>query len=308
MADGPATPKFEQEGGESLKFYPKDCECLINYKRLELKFTQLQGIIEKDKSEDLKKLEVKLDELIGENKAARCEIQRLSSENEKLRERLKASEDEVAKAVGMKVEIEEVKNGWSVNKQEMVDFKKLVEEQKKESENSRSKWMKDAIKSNGRLVRETAEQNRCVVIFGDQEEEEKDRGKRENARAERMVKILNKIVDGDEPWTNQIEEIQKIGSYKKDGKIRPVRPTKIKFRSERVVKEILAKTWKLNGQPGYENVYVRKDLNEEERAHLAVMKKDVADKNDERTEEQKKEFFWRIKDMKVVKWRLRQQD
>ena len=306
MADEPVETQRKQEESP-VKFF-EGCECLTNYKRLELKFKKLEELIVNEKSEDIKKLERKLDQLIDENTMAKQEIRKLSEENKKLRERIQSSEKEVAKAVDMKDEIEEVKNGWNVNKQEIVNFRKLVEDQKKEEEKSRSKWMVDAIKHNERLVRKAVEKNRCVIIFGDYEEEEKDRGKREAARAERVTKILDKIVDSGVSWVNQIEEIRKIGAYKKDGKSRPERPIRVKFNSEKITKEILGRTWKLNGQEGYESIYVRKDLNEEERVHLAELKKDVAGKNGERTEEQEKEFFWRVKDMKIVKWKIRQLD
>ena len=286
MADG--TSGLE---GTPTKFFDK-CECLANYKRLELKFLQLEKSIGVGKGEEFKKLEDKIDNLIELNKKANEEILRLSTENEDLKKRLQVSENETAKAVGMKDELDKVKHGWNTNKQEIVDFKRLVEEQKKESVESTSKLMKQAIRSNGNWVREEVEKTRCVVVFGDHEEEEKDRGKRESTRLERVVKILDKIVESPESWTNQIEEVRKIGPYKKDGKVRPNRPMRIKFSSERLVKEILSKTWRLNDQTGYKNIYVRKDLNEKEREHLFELKQEVASKNSQRTEEQEKEFFF----------------
>ena len=57
MADVPVEKETKQEESP-IKFF-EGCECLSNYKRLELKFKKLEELIVKEKSEDIKKLEKK---------------------------------------------------------------------------------------------------------------------------------------------------------------------------------------------------------------------------------------------------------
>ena len=307
--------KFSDDEEENVTFFQK-CKCTADYKRLELKIVNMQKTIDKGKSDEVLSLEKKIDELIKENRNIKLQLEgritELVEENKKLNMRLQDNEQKVQATAELEQEVKVIRNGWDVERQEIVDLKKVMEAQKKEiikpSPKQDSKWVRDMLKSNSKLVRETVEQCRSIIIFGDREDPQKDRRVREKERADRMVKILKAMDDENKAWENEIEDIQKIGSYVKDGNVKPVRPTKIRFTSEKIVKEILARTWRLHGQMGYENIYVKKDLNEEERDRLVHLKREVEEENNKRTEQEKEEFFWRIKDMKRVKWWITKKD
>ena len=140
-----------------------------------------------------------------------------------------------------------------------------------------------------------------MVIFGDREEEEKLTNVRVEKNMKRVKEIVNKLDTEGNSWGNEIEEVKRIGIYKK-GESRPFR---VKFNNERTVHNILKDSWKLSKVKGYERLMIRKDLNEEEREKLKMMKDQVKVKNEERSEEERKVFFWRIKDMRVRKWYIK---
>ena len=48
-------------------------------------------------------------------------------------------------------------------------------------------------------------------------------------------------------------------------------------------------------------IYIRRDLNEEERKELMELKREVKSKNKMRTEVQQKSFYWMVIDMKIQK-------
>ena len=101
-----------------------------------------------------------------------------------------------------------------------------------------------------------------------------------------------------EKWIEEIEEVRRFGKYNK-GETRPMR---IKFRSEVTAKEVLSVSWKLNKETEYSKIYLRKDLNKEERENLKIMLQEARNKNESRSEEEKESFFWKVKDMKIKKW------
>ena len=78
--------------------------------------------------------------------------------------------------------------------------------------------------------------------------------------------------------------------------------TKLTLKSQTAAEMITSKSWVLSTKQGYKKVYIRKNMNEEERKNFKEMIVDVKKKNEERTEEEKEQFFWRIRNDKVMKW------
>ena len=79
------------------------------------------------------------------------------------------------------------------------------------------------------------------------------------------------------------------------------RPIRVKFSSERYANEVLRCSWKLKHSADHNKIYIRKDLNEEEQAHLVDLKREAAERNNKRTEEQANQFFWKVKEWQLVK-------
>ena len=76
-------------------------------------------------------------------------------------------------------------------------------------------------------------------------------------------------------------------------------PLKIKFRSQATAQDILSKAWKLAKIDRYKKIWLRKGMTEEERTRFNVLIKEIKEKNEMRTEEEKQKFYWRDLDLKV---------
>ena len=49
-------------------------------------------------------------------------------------------------------------------------------------------------------------------------------------------------------------------------------------------------------------IYIRRNMTEEERENLRDVLRQAKELNDERTEEDRKKFFWRVRNEKLRKW------
>ena len=85
--------------------------------------------------------------------------------------------------------------------------------------------------------------------------------KRDKEKANNVKKILKKLNDEEETkFDEEIEEIQRMGRYE-EGKIRPL---KLRLKSQAVTEEILAKAFTLKRAEEYNEVCIKKSMNEEE--------------------------------------------
>ena len=126
----------------------------------------------------------------------------------------------------------------------MIEFKDIMEQQKKELEgnNLKKKNVVKIIQKKENIVRDTVERNKCVVMFGDIEQEQKNKHVRKQEVMDKAKEILHKINADERPLTDEIEEITRIGKYR-NGEMGPMRS---KFMSKNVVEEISGVTWRLN--------------------------------------------------------------
>ena len=109
--------------------------------------------------------------------------------------------------------------------------------------------------------------------------------------------------DQEKKYKEEIKEIVRIGKYSEGGQ----RPLKIKFRSQSTAEEIIGRSWKLAGKDAYKNIWIKKDMTEEERAKTKELVEEAKEKNENRTEEEKNLFFWKVLDMKIRKWYLKKE-
>ena len=77
---------------------------------------------------------------------------------------------------------------------------------------------------------------------------------------------------------------------------------KVKPRSQTTVEEILTRTGKLAENTKYKNIWIKRDMNMEERD----LKDEAKEKNERRTETEKKKFYCRVLYMKLRKWYIRE--
>ena len=89
--------------------------------------------------------------------------------------------------------------------------------------------------------------------------------KRDKEEANNVKKILKKLNDEEETkFEEEIEEIQRMGCYG-EGKTSPL---KLRLKSQAITEEILARAFTLKRAEEYNEVYIKKSMNDEERQKL----------------------------------------
>ncbi|MPC57744.1 hypothetical protein E2C01_051731 [Portunus trituberculatus] len=115
------------------------------------------------------------------------------------------------------------------------------------------------------LVGDTVEKKKCFVIFGLKKKVMPIRHEKEEYEKKQDEKVVMGVKDDEEEGkrlSEEIEEVHRLGKYEE----RKICPLKITIRSQAGAKEILAGSWTLGRKEVYKNVWLRCNLNEEERA------------------------------------------
>ena len=103
--------------------------------------------------------------------------------------------------------------------------------------------------------------------------------------------------------TPETEEIQRLGRYK-EGEHRPM---KIRFRSQTAAKDLLGKASKLARIEEFKQIWIKRDRTREERTTISELRNEANEKKDQRSEVEKKNFYWRVIDMRLKKWYKREE-
>ncbi|MPC28259.1 hypothetical protein E2C01_021458 [Portunus trituberculatus] len=98
--------------------------------------------------------------------------------------------------------------------------------------------------------------------------------------------------------SGEIEEVYRLGKY--EGKTCLL---KIRIRSQAVAEEILAGSWRMGRKEVYKNVWLRRNLNEEESYGKQPKKKIL-----NRTAGERTSYYWKVKDMRLRKWYTRREN
>ncbi|MPC82373.1 hypothetical protein E2C01_077036 [Portunus trituberculatus] len=77
------------------------------------------------------------------------------------------------------------------------------------------------------------------------------------------------------------------------------------MRSQVAVEEIMTKKGKLAVDVDFKEIWIKRDVNLEEREKEKVLRSEAKEKYEKRTEMEKKNFYWRVPDMRLKKWYLR---
>ena len=85
----------------------------------------------------------------------------------------------------------------------------------------------------------------------------------------------------------EVEEVIRLGRYSEGDE----RPMKVKMRSQVSVEEIMARKGRLA-----DDIWIKRDMNLEERENEKMLKIEAKEKNEKRTEIEKKIFYWRVLD------------
>ena len=276
----------------------------------------------------IRSIEDKLDRVIAENDTFKKEIYVLTKENhdllkakvemEKENQLLKKQCDEMkVKLLEMEKKITEGDIGKEAclnlidarinevrneNQEVQKSFKEIMKKQEEENKVISQSEVVKALKENEYMVRDIAEKKKCVIITGLSEETNRNWQDRRDKENNRIKYLLNKISDENDSLYNEIEERVRLGSYE-EGKSRPL---KLKLKSQVAAETLLRRAWKLKDHEDTKSIYIRKNMSQEERTKMKELINDVKEKNEARNEEEKTQFFWKVRNGRLKKWWIKQ--
>ena len=150
------------------------------------------------------------------------------------------------------------------------------------------------IREEKKFVRDTVDKVKCLVVFGMSEERVVDKIDREEKEREKIQKILAVATEEEGLTGSSVDEFFRIGKFE-DNKHRPM---KIKFATQAMAEEVLNGSWRLAENEELKNVLIIRDLDEGERLRVKELVAEAKEKNDQRTEEEKK-FYWKVRNFQL---------
>lgn len=147
------------------------------------------------------------------------------------------------------------------------------------------------------------EKKKCIIMYGMKEIKKSTKFLREREEVKKAKEVIASLnnEDEDERYEEEIEEVYRLGPFKQGEN----RPLKVKFRSQAEAEELLYRAGRLSKMDEYKDIWLKRDLTEEERNRKKELVQCAKERNEERSEEEKNEFFWRVLDMRVVRWTIR---
>ena len=224
-------------------------------------------------------------------------IDKLKTENMMLKRRL---DNEVKEQKDNIERMQKDQEGWKkVQDEKEIDLRKIIGEQQVEQKEKLEQEMIKLIKKKENVIRSVVDKKKCTIVFGLEEKHNLIRYKREREETQNIKEVIQVLNDEEEEaLEKEIDEVQRIGKYKEGGK----RPIRIKFKSQTAAMEVLQRTGKLKETEKYKSVWIKKDLNEEERVQEKELWNEMKEKNGQRSEEEKKKFYFKVRDGKIKKW------
>ena len=150
------------------------------------------------------------------------------------------------------------------------------------------------IKEKEKLVRDTVDKVKCVVLFGMKEEKIVNRTEREQKEKASLGEVFETVTE-DEQAVKAIEEFHRIGQYE-EGKDRPIR---VKFATQTMAEAVVSRAWRLASEEKYKKVWINRDMDRQEREELRELVEQAKQKNLQRTEEERGKFYWKVRDLKL---------
>ena len=274
---------------------------LIKELKGELDGLRKERLVREEENKELKK---EMELLKRENECNRKLLKEVKQENENLKKSCASGEESVKEKVQSIVK-NEVKIWNQEMEKEKVSFREVLKEQQEQQEANIEKNVVGVIKNKGGLVRDTVEKKKCLIMFGVKEIKMSSKLLREREEVKKIKEILASLNDEEEneKYEDEVEEVRRLGRFVQGG----VRPIKIRFKSQIAAEELLYRAGRFSKSDQYKDVWLKRDLDEEERSKMKELSQCAKDRNEKRTEEEKKEFFWRILDMRLVKWYVRKE-
>ena len=165
----------------------------------------------------------------------------------------------------------------------------------KQNDEKIRKEVKEVIRKNPKLIRETVDMNKSIIILGKKEEEINNRIVRDRTEIINIMNIINKV--SKDITEKDIEEFYRVRKYE-SGKHRPI---KLTFQNANMM-EVMRNARKLKDEEEMKNVWIRRCLNKEDRETLKEKIEEAKQKNEARSEEEESRFFLRVVGLQVRKW------
>lgn len=272
----------------------------------------LEGLV-KDLRKDKNQLETNCKAMEEENKLLKIALEevkvnlnindynRLGKEIQQEKQLLSAQMEEVTQG------IEQCKKDMQLTYAQVAKEKEKIEEAVKEVKHCSNQdktnirlEVRKELASNPKLVQNTVDRSKSLIIFGCKE-------KAITSRSERAVeeaKVVDKIVGLVEGLTNRenVCDYRRIGRYVK-GKDRPLRIT---LNGAKQMEEVLRNARKLQRDEDGKGWSLRRDLSKEDREKLKLNLAEAKHLNESRNEEEINSFFYKVIGVgRPVKWYIK---
>ncbi|MPC53081.1 hypothetical protein E2C01_046965 [Portunus trituberculatus] len=162
----------------------------------------------------------------------------------------------------------------------------------------------EVIKEKEDLVRDTVDKKKSFVIFGMKEKKNSNKFMREGEERDLAKTVIKRVQDSTQELHQDMEEVIRLRRYSEGGR----RPIKVTMKSQVAVEKIMARKGKLTDDVEHKYIWIKRDMNLEDREKEKVLRSEAKEKNEERTEIEKNNFYWRVLDMRLKKWYLRMKD
>lgn len=268
-------------------------------RRRELEMAEIRAMVS-EMSEKLAKQSERVDQISCESVVEQIVEQRneLQKEAEKILVGKQKIEEEV---VEINKKFSECRDQIDVSFAEIMKKEKelSIEANRAKKGNKIEEEVKRVIRSNEKLLRETVDKSKSLIIFGNKENEIESRVNRDKEEDKFVKDVIGELMVYN--VDKEIAEFRRIGKYEKD----KVRPLKVTFMNSQVLEEVLRNAWKLKDSEKYSGLMIRRDLSKEDREVLKGKLEEAKAKNNERSEDEAKTFFFKVVGLRIVKWYLK---
>ncbi|MPC52122.1 hypothetical protein E2C01_045983 [Portunus trituberculatus] len=117
---------------------------------------------------------------------------------------------------------------------------------------------------------------------------------RERKEREFAKTVVKQVQASTQELDHEVEEVISLGRCSEVGR----RPMKVRMRFYVAVQEITARKGKLADDTKHKDIWIKRDMNLE-KEKKEVLRSEAKEKNKKRTKIQKKNFYWRVLDMRL---------
>ncbi|MPC60009.1 hypothetical protein E2C01_054044 [Portunus trituberculatus] len=172
--------------------------------------------------------------------------------------------------------LKELRNEWKLEQEEeKVKFSEVI---KRQIQENTKVAVIEVIKEKGSIVRDAVDKKKSFVIYGMREKKNPNRLTREREEREMAKTVIKRVQESTQEFDQEVEEVVRLGRYTERGK----RPMKVKMRSQVAVEEIMTRKGKLANDVNHKEMWIKKDMNLEEREKEKVLRSEDKEKKQEK--------------------------